>query len=82
MSLEKRLKKVEEHQRLHAPKQRPATVERTSDGEYFILSADTRTPIGDESAFQKWQAAGNRRAIILEGLTSEGSSLGSGFRTP
>ncbi len=74
MGLKTRLHRMEKLGRLHAPKQRPATVEHTA-GQYFVLDPAGRTPIGDASGFQQWMAAGNRAWAIIEGLTPTGSEL-------
>ncbi len=76
MSFEHRLRRIEEQQRLHGrAKERPATIERRADGEYYLLSGADRALIGDEAAFEKWKSEGNRCAVLLEGLTPTGSEL-------
>jgi hypothetical protein len=76
MSLKNRLHRIEKLGHLHGTaKQRPATIERTASGEYFVLSGADRLRIGDEAAFAKWKAEGNRCGVVIEGLTPTGSEL-------
>jgi hypothetical protein len=75
MSIEHRLRSVEKLGRLSTRKERPLTVERTMDGQYYVLARGGRTPIGDEDDFQRWQAAGNRVWAVVTSLTPEGSAL-------
>lgn len=75
MSIDKRLRSIEKLGHLRGRKEQPATIERTSDGQFYILDGDARTLIGNEDDFRRWQADGNKAWAVIEGLTPEGSEM-------